>query len=74
MENLSGRELERYLNENNAAKWFCGFELTEQTPNNTLFVKIRSRIGTELLAKLFNNLRDQLKAKGYMKCISSDLI
>jgi IS5 family transposase len=72
MENLSDRELERYLNKNNAAKWFCGFELTEQTPDNTLFVKIRSRIGIELLAKLFNSLRDQLKAKGRSRKIQQE--
>lgn len=71
MEDLSDRELERYLNENNAAKWFCGFGLTEQTPDNTLFGKVRSRIGTELLARLFSNLRDQLKAKGYMNEVFS---
>jgi transposase, IS5 family len=71
MEDLSDRELERYLNENNAAKWFCRFELTEQTPDYTLFGKIRSRIGTKLLAKLFNNLRDQLKAQGFMNEVFS---
>lgn len=71
MEDLSDRELERYLNENNAAKWFCGFELTEQTPENSLFGKIRGRIGTELLAKLFNELKNQLKAKGYMNEVFS---
>lgn len=29
LEDLSDRELERYLQENTAGKWFCGFELTE---------------------------------------------
>lgn len=71
MEDLSDRELERYLNENNAAKWFCGFDLTESTPDYTLFGKIRNRIGTELLAKLFNNLREQLKIHGYMNEVFS---
>ena len=71
MEDLSDRELERYLQENTAAKWFCGFELTEQTPDYTLFGKIRSRIGTKLLAKLFNNLREQLKTRGYMNEVFS---
>jgi transposase len=32
MEDLSDRELERYLQENNAAKLFCSFTLTEKTP------------------------------------------
>jgi IS5 family transposase len=66
LEDLSDRELERYLQENNAGKWFCGFELTEQTPDHTVFGRIRSRIGTNKLSKLFSELRDQLKACGYM--------
>ena len=35
LEDLSDRELARYLSENNAAKWFCGFGLTEITPEYT---------------------------------------
>jgi len=71
MEDLSDRELERYLSENNAAKWFCDFGLTEETPDYSLFGKIRNRIGTECLAKLFSTLRDQLKAQGYMNEVFS---
>lgn len=66
MEDLSDRELERFLNENNAAKWFCGFELNECTPDHSVFGRIRDRIGTQKLSKIFSNLRDQLKANGYM--------
>jgi IS5 family transposase len=66
LEDLSDRELERYLQENNASKWFCGFELTEPTPSNTVFSRIRERIGTSRLSKMFCDLRDQLKAQGYM--------
>jgi transposase len=64
MENLSDRELERYIQENNAAKWFCGFSLNEATPEHTVFCKIRKKIGTSLLSKVFGDLRDQLKAQG----------
>ena len=66
MEDLSDRELERYLQENNASKWFCGFELTEPTPDYTVFGRMRSRIGTSNLSKIFSGLRDQLKAQGYI--------
>jgi IS5 family transposase len=66
MENLSDRELERYLSENNAAKWFCDFGLNEATPDYSVFSKIRSKIGTTRLADAFAGLRCQLKAKGYM--------
>lgn len=66
MEDLSDRELERYLSDSNAAKWFCDFSLTESTPDYTVFSKLRSRIGSNLLSKIFAIFRDQLRAKGYM--------
>lgn len=43
MEDLSDRELERLLQENTAAKWFCDFSLAEVTPDFTLFNKISMR-------------------------------
>ena len=66
MEDLSDRELEESLRTNLASKWFCQFGLTDKTPNYSLFSKIRLRIGTKRLAKIFNILRSQLKSKGYM--------
>lgn len=66
MEDLSDRELERYLSDSNAAKWFCDFALTEDTPDYSVFSKLRSRIGTNLLSKIFAMFRDQLRSKGYM--------
>jgi len=66
LEDLSDRELERYLKENNAGKWFCDFGLTEETPRNTTFSKLRDRIGTKLLSEIFSDLRDQLRSKGYI--------
>lgn len=66
MEDLSDRELERYLSDNNSSKWFCEFGLTENTPDHTVFSKMRSKIGTERLSKIFILFRDQLKSKGYM--------
>lgn len=66
MEDLSDRELEAYLQENNAGKWFCGFSLTEGTPDYSVFSKVRKRIGTKLLSEIFEELREQLKARGYM--------
>lgn len=66
MENLSDRELEESLKSNLASKWFCEFALLEKTPDYSLFTKIRAKIGTSRLSTIFNILRDQLKAKGYM--------
>ena len=66
MEDLSDRQLERFLQENNAAKWFCGFHLKEKTPDFSLFSGIRKKIGTSLLSKIFTDLRRQLKEQGLM--------
>jgi IS5 family transposase len=66
LEDLSDRELEVFLQENVSAKWFCGFDIVEKTPDYSLFSKIRKKIGTKRLADIFSQLRDQLKAKGYM--------
>lgn len=71
MEDLSDRELERFLRENIAAKWFCEFDLTEQTPDFTVFGRIRNRIGTNKLSKIFADLRDQLKVQGYINEVFS---
>lgn len=71
MEDLSDRELERYLQENNASKWFCGFSLLETTPDHTVFCKIRKRIGTKLLSQLFADMRNQLKSAGYINEVFS---
>lgn len=66
MEDLSDRELERYMSDSVAAKWFCDFSLTELTPDHTVFSKIRTKIGTKLLSDIFSSFRDQLRSKGYM--------
>lgn len=46
MENLSDRECELFIQENNAAKWFCGFSLAQTTPDYTVFCYARKRIGS----------------------------
>lgn len=66
MEDMSDRELERYLADSNAGKWFCDFSLTEKTPDHTVFSKMRKKLGTNLLSKIFAIFRDQLKSAGYM--------
>lgn len=71
MEDLSDRELKKFMQENNAGKLFCGFELTEATPEHTVFTKVRKRIGTKKLSELFSDLRDQLQAQGYMNEVFS---
>ncbi len=43
-----------------------GFGLAEKTPIHTVFTRVRERIGTQKLAKIFGKIRDQLKANGLM--------
>ena len=71
MEDLSDRELKKFMQENTAAKLFCGFGLTEETPDYTVFTKVRKRIGTKKLSELFSGLRDQLQSQGYMNEVFS---
>lgn len=66
-EDLSDRELERYLQENNAAKWFCGLGLSAKSPSFTLFGKFRKRIGTSRLSKCFQQVNKSLAGDGHLK-------
>lgn len=63
-ENYSDREMERLLNENVAVKWFCGFGLTEKTPDHSYFGKLRSRLGAKSIADIFNSINEILRSKG----------
>ena len=71
MEDLSDRELERFLQENNAGKLFCGFSLLEKTPDHTYFSHLRAKIGTDRLAKLFREFNALLKRQGFVAEIFS---
>lgn len=71
MENLSDRELEQFLSDNNAAKLFCGFGLTEKTPDHSVFSRTRQRIKATTLSKIFSDLREQLKKAGVMREVFS---
>ena len=69
MEDLSDRELERFLQENNAGKFFCGFSLLEKTPDHSYFSVLRDKIGTKRLAGLFEAVNRHLKSHGLISDI-----
>ena len=71
MEDFSDRELERYLKENLAAKWFCGFTLSEPTLDYSLFTRIHTRMGQTRLSQLFATMCAQLKAAGLISEVIS---
>lgn len=64
---LSDRQLEEHLRDSISAKYFCGFEMSDQTPDYSFFSKFRERIGTKKLAEMFNTFREGLKSAGYIK-------
>ena len=53
-EDYSDRQMESCLRENMAVRWFCQFSLDEDTPAWSYFSKLRSRLGTQNMADLFN--------------------
>lgn len=63
-EDYSDRQMERAVAENVAVKWFCGFELLEQTPDHSYFGKLRKRLGTKNIADIFNQVNEILRSKG----------
>jgi IS5 family transposase len=65
MEDLSDREFERFMSENVAAKWFCGFGLLEKTPDYTTICKYRNLVGTKQMGRLFVEVKRQLQAQGH---------
>jgi len=67
MEDLSDREMERYMKENNSAKLFCGFGLLDNTPDFSYFSKIRKTIGTNKIGKVFNKVQSELKKQGFIR-------
>lgn len=66
LEDLSDRQMERFIRENTAAKWFCDFTLTEKTPDHSVLSRFRKRLGTAKLSEIFATLRAQLKSRGLM--------
>lgn len=60
----SDREMEAALQENMAVKWFCGFELTQSTPDHSFFGQFRDRLGTTNLAKIFKQINQILRDQG----------
>lgn len=63
-EDYSDRNMEKALRENLAVKWFCGFGLTEATPDFSYFSKLRKRIGTKRIATMFQEINTTLETHG----------
>lgn len=59
----SDRELEIAIRENITIRWFCGFGLTEKTPDHTYFCILRDRLGAKNIAELFNRINQKLRER-----------
>lgn len=66
MQDYSDRQMEKALEENIAVKWFCGFELQDNTPDHSFFGKFRKRLGTNGVAKVFNSSVEQIRLQGFV--------
>ena len=67
IEDLSDREMERYLQENTAGKWFCNLTLGEKSPDHSYFGDFRKRLGTTRLMVVFSQVRGSLKHMGLIR-------
>ena len=63
-EDYSDRQMEKAVKENIAIRWFCGFTLTQDTPDHTYFCKLRQRIGAKRLSAVFNAVNTELNRLG----------
>lgn len=63
-EDYSDREMEKAVKENLAIRWFCGFSLTEITPDYSYFSKLRKRIGTKRISRFFEDINIILQDHG----------
>ncbi len=64
LEDFSDREMERAIEENLAVKWFCGYSLSEPTPDHSFFSAFRKRLGTNNLKDVFDEVNDKLREAG----------
>ena len=59
--------MERFLQENLAAKYFCNFGLREETPDHSYFSKFRQKVGTYQLSQIFKRIVEALRQEGLVR-------
>ena len=64
---LSDRQLEERLKDDNGFRWFCGFGLEDQTPDHTYFGRIRVLLGAENIGKIFQGIVEKAREKGIVR-------
>lgn len=67
LEDRSDRQMERYLKENLAAKYFCNFGLRDETPDHSYFSKFREKVGVSRLSQIFKRIVEALRKQGLVR-------
>jgi IS5 family transposase len=66
-EDLSDREMERFLQENLAGKWFCNMGFGDKAVDHSYFGSFRKRLGTKKLMDIFTQVRKSLQQMELIK-------
>ena len=61
---LSDRQLEEQLRYNIAYRWFCGFNLDDDTPDHSFLHRMRKAIGEKRIGKLLKLINNKARAAG----------
>lgn len=64
---LSDRELETRLRDDNGFKWFCGFKIDDETPDHSYFSRIRQALGAKRIGKIFKWIQKRAEDAGILK-------
>lgn len=64
---LTDREMEERLRHDMAFRWFCGFGITEKTPDHSFFCRARKLIGTKRIGQIFQYMNKKSKEAGIMR-------
>jgi len=64
LEDYSDREMERAIEENLAVKWFCGYQISDATPDHSFFGIFRKRLGANNLKNIFDEINSELRKSG----------
>ena len=67
IEDVSDREMERYLQENLAGQWFCQMGLGDKAPDHSYFGAFRQRLGPQRLMAIFAQVRACLHEMGLIR-------
>lgn len=60
---LSDREMEERLRHDIAFRWFCGFSVSDTTPDHSFFCRTRKAAGTKNIGLFFKTVNDKCRDK-----------